>query len=115
MMRLRVCLLGLSAALTGQSVGPREDVEAPSCSLDSLTSTARRSGGAFGSRFELAVLLGPHRRAHLSAILSPTLAVFADGPLGDLCEAGETPWTALGLRQRWQLQVWGGGGFGFRF
>ena len=106
--------VGLSAALTGQSVGVREDVEAQSCSLDTL-STARRSGGAFGSRFELALLIGPHRRAHLSAILSPTIAVFGDGPLGETCEAGETPWTALGLRQRWQLQLWGGGGFGFRF
>ena len=69
-------------------------------SLDSLTSTARRSGGAFGSRLEFALLIGPHRRAHLSAILSPTIAVFGDGPLGQDCQVGETSWTALGLRWR---------------
>jgi len=111
-------LLGVGgvAALTGQALGARDIVEgAPACRLESNTVAARRSGALLGGRLDLGVLIGPRRRGMLGLVVMPSLAIWGDGPTGVDCDAGTTPWTALGLRRRWHVQLWAGAGFSFRF
>ena len=110
-------LLGAGAivGVTGQSLGTREDVEAIGCRLDSTTQTARRTGALLTPRFELGILLGARRRGIISLSVQPGFAVHGDGPTGVDCEPDQSPWTALGVRRRWQFQLMAGAGFGFRF
>ena len=111
-------LLGLGgvAALTGQALGARDIVEgAPSCRLESDNVAAQRSGALLAPRFDLGLLMGPNRRGMLGLVVMPSFAVWGNGPAGIECGTGMTPWTALGLRQRWHFQLWAGAGFSFRF
>ncbi len=106
---------GAAAALTGQGLSERENVPPPLCALDRGAQIAGRTGGMFGTRFDLGILLGSRRRGMISLLVQPNVAVFGDGPRGDQCTGDETPWTVLGVRKRWQFQLWAGAGFSFRF
>ncbi len=104
------------AAVTGQGINEREDVAPPLCSLeDRGAQIAARTGGLFGPRFDVGILLGPRRRAMIGLLVQPTLAVFSDGRTVSACQGDDTPWTVLGIHRRLQFQVWVGAGFNFRF
>ncbi|HLT35500.1 MAG TPA: hypothetical protein VK034_04420, partial [Enhygromyxa sp.] len=103
------------AAVTGQGLNQREDVPPPLCSLQRGAQIAGRTGGVFGPRFDLGILLGLRRRGMLSLLLQPSFAVFGDGPVGEQCSGDDTPWTVLGVRKRWQFQLWAGAGYSMRF
>jgi tetratricopeptide (TPR) repeat protein len=102
-------------ALTGQGLNQRANVPPPLCSLGRGAQIASRTGGLFAPRFDLGILLGERRRGMIGLLVQPSFAVFGDGPIGDQCGAGQTPWTVLGVRQRWQFQLWAGLGYGLRF
>lgn len=107
---------GAVLALTGQGINTRPNAAAPVCSLDDRgAQVATRTGGLLGPRFDLGILMGPLRRASIGLLVQPSFAVFGDGPTAVACQADETPWTVLGVRRRWQFQLWIGAGFGFRF
>ncbi|MFO7565054.1 MAG: hypothetical protein R6X02_20580 [Enhygromyxa sp.] len=106
--------LGGVVALTGQGLNQREEVPPPLCRIERGAQIASRSGGVFAPRFDLGILLGLRRRGMLSVLIQPSFAVFGDGPRGEQC-GDETPWTTLGVRRRWQFQLWAGGGYSFRF
>jgi hypothetical protein len=103
------------AGVTGQGLNQREDVPPPICSIARGAQIAGRTGGLFAPRFDLGILLGVRRRGMISLFVQPSFAVFGVGPRGEQCNPGETPWTALGVDQRWQFQLWAGAGFSFRF
>ena len=66
-------------------------------------------------RLDLGILLGLRRRGMLGLLVQPSFAVFGDGPIGDQCTGDQTPWTVVGVRRRWQFQLWVGVGFAMRF
>lgn len=103
------------AALTGQGLNQREDVAPPLCRRGDGVQVASRTGGLFAPRFDLGILLGMRRRGAISLLVQPSFAVFGAGPTGEQCSEGQTPWTVLGVRQRWDLQLWAGAGYSFRF
>ncbi|MCA9696179.1 MAG: hypothetical protein KC431_01555, partial [Myxococcales bacterium] len=107
--------VGAVAALTGQSLSQRTDVPPPICTIARGAQIAGRSGFMIAPRGEFEVLLGPRRRSMLGVQLQPSFAVFGDGPRGDQCSDGTTPWTNLGVRRRWQFQIQLGLNYGFRF
>lgn len=103
------------AALTGQGLNQREDVPPPLCRVERGAQIAGRTGGVFGPRFDLGILLGLRRRGMLSLLIQPSFAVFGDGPRGDPCSGDQTPWTVLGVNRRWEFQLWVGAGYSLRF
>jgi hypothetical protein len=107
--------LGGVAAVTGHGLNQREDVPPPICSIARGAQIAGRTGGVFAPRFDLGILLGVRRRGMISFFVQPSFAVFGVGPRGDQCSDGETPWTTVGVEQRWQFQLWAGAGYSFRF
>jgi tetratricopeptide (TPR) repeat protein len=108
--------LGAVVALTGQGISERVEVGGPVCSLgDRGSQVAGRIGGQLAPRFDLGILMGPRRRAMIGLIVQPSFALFGDGRVPTACPTGETPWTALGIRRRWDFQFWAGAGFSFRF
>ncbi|KIG12129.1 hypothetical protein DB30_01893 [Enhygromyxa salina] len=107
--------LGSVVALTGQGLDIRPGSAPPACRTGNGTRVASRTGALVGPRLELGVLLGVRRRGMIGLLVQPGFAFFGDGRSGMGCEAGETPWTSLGVRRRWQLQLWAGAGFNFRF
>ncbi|HVI00092.1 MAG TPA: hypothetical protein VM869_15350 [Enhygromyxa sp.] len=106
---------GAVAALTGQGLNQREEVPPPLCSLGRGAQIAARTGGLLAPRFDLGILLGVRRRGAISLLVQPSFAVFGDGPRGEQCSSGQTPWTALDVRKRWDFQLWAGAGYSFRF
>lgn len=106
---------GAVAALTGQGLNQRDNVPPPLCNTGAGAQIASRSGGLVAPRLDLGILVGARRRGMFSLLVQPSFAVFGDGRSGDQCVDGETPWTALNVRPRWQFQLWAGAGFGFRF
>jgi len=107
--------LGGVVALTGQGLSARDNVAPGLCSVENGLQAASRTGAWLAPRFDLGVLVGARRRGMIGLLVQPGFAVVGDGPRGALCSAGETPWTAVGVRRRWQLQLWAGAGFGLRF
>lgn len=108
--------VGGVAAVTGQGLNERENVPPPLCSLDDRgAQIANRTGGLFAPRFDLGILMGPRRRAMIGLLVQPSFAVFGDGRTVSACQGDETPWTVLGVRRRFQFQLWVGAGFNFRF
>ena len=87
----------------------------PICTIARGAQIAGRSGFMIAPRGEFEVLLGPRRRSMLGVQLQPSFAVFGDGPRGDQCSDGTTPWTNLGVRRRWQFQIQLGLNYGLRF
>ncbi|PRQ04364.1 hypothetical protein ENSA5_08420 [Enhygromyxa salina] len=107
--------LGSVVALTGQTLSTRADVPPPLCSLDGGVQVASRSGALLSPRFDLGILLGSRRRGMIALLVQPGFAIFGDGPSGATCQNDDTPWTSLGIRRRWQFQLWAGAGYNFRF
>jgi tetratricopeptide (TPR) repeat protein len=107
--------LGGVVALTGQALETRGVVPAPACRTGADARVASRTGALLAPRFEVAALLGARRRGMLGLLVQPSFGFFGDGQHGTGCEPGETPWTSLGVRRRWQFQLWVGAGFSFRF
>lgn len=103
------------AALTGQGLDEAETGTRPVCSASQGGQVASRTGALLAPRFDLGVLIGARRRGIIAILVQPSFAAFGDGRTGDLCADDETPWTSLGVRQRWQVQLWAGAGLGFRF
>lgn len=103
------------AALTGQGLSQREDVPPPLCSLGRGAQIAARTGGLVAPRLDLGILLGVRRRGAISLLVQPSFAFFGAGPRGEQCSDDETPWTVLGVRERWDFQLWAGAGYSFRF
>jgi hypothetical protein len=106
---------GAVAGLTGQGLSQREDVPPPLCSLGGGAQIAARTGGLLAPRFDLGILLGVRRRGMISVLVQPSFAVFGEGPRGDQCSDGETPWKVVGVRENWDFQLWAGAGYSFRF
>lgn len=102
------------AGLTGQGLGQRENVPPPLCSLDGVQ-IASRTGGLLAPRFDLGILLGVRRRGMISLLVQPSFAIFGEGPSGDQCTDGQTPWKVLGVGENWDFQLWAGAGYSFRF
>jgi tetratricopeptide (TPR) repeat protein len=108
--------VGGLVALTGQAINEREDVASPVCSLDDRgAQIANRTGALLAPRFDLGILMGPRRRAMIGILVQPSFGIYGDGRTVSACQGDETPWTVLGIRRRWQFQLWAGLGFGLRF
>ncbi len=123
--RLMIGIGGI-AALTGQSLSERkrnenddeDDIQngdAVLCAVDSGTTVAWRTGVMLAPRGEFNVLLGLRRRSMVGLFIQPSVSVFADGPDGSRCKAGEGPWDNVGVVERTQVRVEIGVGYSFRF